>query len=63
MTPLPYWKIAVHSAYDMLSLCKNAIANFVFPARFLEWGFLSDCAIPDHCLLSSFHKGENSSLN
>ena len=28
-----YWEIAAHSAYD-----------YVFPPRFLEWEFLSDCA-------------------
>ena len=39
-----YWKIAAHSAHDMFSKYKYLIVNLVFPARFLEWEFLSDRA-------------------
>ena len=39
-----YWEIAAHSAYDMFSKYKYLIANLVFPPRFLEREFLSDCA-------------------
>ena len=46
-----YWEIAAHSAYDMLSWYKSLSVNGLPIARFLEWEFLSDCAIPDHCLL------------
>ena len=40
----PIGKIAAHSAYDMFSLHKYLIVNLVFPLRFLEWEYLSDCA-------------------
>ena len=41
-----YWEIAAHSAYDMLSQYKHLNVNLVlFPPRFLEWEFLSDCII------------------
>ena len=39
-----YWEIVAHSAYDMYSKYKYLIVNIVFPSRFLEWEFLSDCA-------------------
>ena len=32
-----FWEIAVHSAYDMFSKCKNLIVNLVFT----HMGFLS----------------------
>ena len=38
------WKIAAHSAYDMISKYNYLIVNLVFPPRFLEWEFLSGCA-------------------
>ena len=38
------WKIAAHSAYDVFSKYKYLIVNLVFPPRFLEWEFLSDCS-------------------
>ena len=39
-----YWEIAAHSASDMFSKYKYLIVNLVFPPRFLELKFLSDCA-------------------
>ena len=38
-----YWEIAAQSAYDMISKYKYLIINLVFPLRFLEWEFLSNC--------------------
>ena len=41
-----YLEIAAQSAYDMFSWYKYLSINSVFPIpRFLEWKFLSDCAI------------------
>ena len=42
-----YWDIASHSPYDMLfSWYKYLSVILVFPTpRFMEWEFLSDCAI------------------
>ena len=40
----PIGELAAHSAYDMFSKYLNA--NIIIsPPRFLEWEFLSDCAI------------------
>ena len=40
-----YWKIAVHSAYNMFSYYGCLIVNLVvFSLQFSEWEFLSDCA-------------------
>ena len=41
----PIGKMAANSAYIMFSQYKYVIVNLVFPPRFLEWEFLSDCAI------------------
>ena len=38
-----YWEIAAQSAYGMISKNKYLIVNLVFPLRFLEWEFLSNC--------------------
>ena len=40
-----YWEIAAHSAFSVFSKYKFLIVNLFFPPRFLELGFLSDCAI------------------
>ena len=42
----PIWGIAAHSAYNMFSWYKylSVISVFSTP-RFMEWEFLSDCAI------------------
>ena len=37
-------EIAAHSAHDILSL--YLIVNKIFPPRFLEWDFCSECARP-----------------
>ena len=37
--------IAAHSAYNVFYKYKYLIVNCFFPPRFLEWEFLSDCAI------------------
>ena len=53
-----YWGIAAHSAYDMFSWYTylSVISKLVFPTpRFMEWDYLSDCAIPDHCLIVPFY--------
>ena len=39
-----YSEIAAHSAYDMFSKYKCLIGNSIFPPRFMEWEFLSECA-------------------
>ena len=39
-----YWKIAAHMANHMFSKYKYLIVNLVFPPKFLDWQFLSDCA-------------------
>ena len=55
-----YWGIAAHSAYDMFSLYNYLNVILVFPTpRFMEWEFLSDYVIPDHCLLLPFHANES----
>ena len=42
----PIGGIAAHSAYDMFSWYKYLSVILVFPIpRFMEWEFLSDCAI------------------
>ena len=45
-----YWGIAAHSAYDMFSWYKYLKKNPT--PQFVEWEFLSDCAIS--CSLPTF---------